>query len=309
MQDKRGSRYKGAKGLPCVMAAHKAHVEGFGQFLLSERGVSMGTLANYMQDVMPFLEWLGKQHITASVMQAYAKVLFDREYSKRTMARKCSSIRMYCLYLYKQGLLEEQPRVLLPVSKQGLYLPKVLDEGAIEQLLSALPQDGAINQRNAVLVELLYGCGLRISECVRLDVSDLRSDAVLRILGKGQKRRLVPIPEALFQNVTEYVKNTRSKQAKSKALFLTRQHKRFHRASLHKELKALFYACGFDITAHMLRHSYATHLLNRGMGLRDVQVLLGHSSIETTQIYTHVSQNQLQEALETYHPRWDLRLS
>ena len=291
------------------MVFYKSQLEGFKRFLLSERGVSMGTLANYMQDLMPFLDWLGKQHITAAVMQAYAKVLFDREYSRRTLARKCSSIRMYCLFLYKQELLEEQPRVLLPISKQGLYLPKVLDEEAIEQLLGALPQDGAINQRNTILVELLYACGLRISECVRLDVSDLRSDAVLCVLGKGKRRRLVPMPELLFQKVTRYVKNTRSKQAKSDALFLTRQHKRFHRATLHKELKTLFYACGFDITAHMLRHSYATHLLNRGMGLRDVQVLLGHSSIETTQIYTHVSQNQLQDALKTYHPRWDVSVS
>ena len=275
----------------------------FEQFLLVKRGVSSLTLDAYRSDVKDFLLWLGKKPLENYQMNEYAKQLAVREYTKRTLARKLSSIRMFCLFLHQRGLLDQAPKVFVPVPKLGRQLPKVLNDLEIKSLYQVLPINIKTRKRDLALLNVLLRCGLRISECAALNTGDLRSDRFLEVRGKGNKKRLVPVPQTTYLAMQAYLKTERP-QGKTQAFFLNNVQKRFHRSTLHKYLALLFKAAGVQARPHMLRHCYATRLLEKGLSLRELQILLCHATIETTQIYTHVSTKTLKDALTQFHPRY-----
>lgn len=278
-------------------------IKDFEQFLLIKRGVNTLTLQAYLSDLKDFLDWLGQKELLNTTVNAYAKLLSEREYAKRTLARKLSSIRIFCVFLSQKGIIDLEPKVWVPAPKLGRVLPKVLTKTEIQSLYQALPIDIQSAKRDVALLEVLLGCGLRISECVALDLEHLRADRFLEVRGKGNKRRLIPVLNKTFTALQAYIKQERP-DSTSSALFLNTAHKRFHRSTLHKHLGLIFRQAGVKARPHMLRHCYATALLEKGLSLREVQVLLGHANIETTQIYTHLNQKTLKEALQRFHPRY-----
>lgn len=280
-----------------------SYLAEFEKFLVIKRGVNALTVQAYLSDVKDFLGWLGHRKLDQVTVNAFAQILAQREYAKRTLARKLSSIRIFSMYLFQKGRIDIEPNVLVPATKMGRSLPKVLTENQIERLYRALPIDKKSPKRDYAILETLLGCGLRISECVDLNLEDLRLDHFLEVKGKGNKRRLIPVLDKTYTALQAYIRQERPETTES-ALFLNSAKKRFHRSTLHKHLGLIFRQADIKARPHMLRHCYATRLLEKGLGLREVQVLLGHANIETTQIYTHLNQKTLKEALQRFHPRY-----
>lgn len=285
------------------MNKFQSDFKGFEMFLLAQRGVGNLTLAAYLQDVTDFLGWLKFRDLTSETIQEYGAFLKEREYAKRSLARKFSSIRMFCLYLYQHNKLACEPHIMVPTPTKQRVLPKKILESELQHLLSALNLNSKCPKRDKALVLVMADCGLRISECVALNKEHFREDAILEVTGKGSAQRLVPVPKHVCEAIYDYCNYERA-VCTSRALFLNQHRKRFHRSTLHRCLSTQFKLAGLNISPHRLRHRYASYLIEKGLSIREVQLLLGHASIETTQIYTHISHNQLKNAFQKYHPRF-----
>ena len=285
------------------MSKLQLELKGFEMFLLSQRGVGKLTLAAYLQDINDFLTWLKLNELSSKSIQAYGAFLNQREYAKRSLARKFSSIRMFCLYLYQQKKIACEPHLMVPAPKSRRVLPKVVLESELKHLLQVLSLNSKNPKMDRALVLVMADCGLRISECVALNMEHFRADGILEVSGKGSAQRLVPAPKHVCEAIVEYCHVERPDCTRN-ALFLNKHKKRFHRSTLHRSLSSQFKLAGLNITPHRLRHRYASYLIEKGLSIREVQLLLGHASIETTQIYTHISQIQLKNAFQKYHPRF-----
>lgn len=283
------------------------YIERFLSFLSYERGYSPNTLSSYkidLTELSSFLNEKGSSLIKANKddLVQFINMLSERGFTNNTIIRKLASIRTFFKYLLSEGIIEEDLVSFLDTPKKEKKIPKVLFEDQIKRLLEQPLLQEERYARERSILELLYSCGLRVSEIVNLTINDINlEEGFVRIKGKGNKERIVPLGSKAISAINEYLKQRR--HIKEKRLFLNSRNRGLSRQSVWLIVKQFANNVGLDISPHTLRHSFATHLLDNGADLRVVQELLGHSSISTTQIYTHVSNKRLKEEFEMAHPR------
>lgn len=290
-------------------------IEAFLDSVWLERGLSDNSLAAYRRDLVQFHRWLqstGKADLLsadAADLQTYLGHRLAQGASPRSTARFLSSARSYYRWALREGVIDEDPTLRLQGPKLGRPLPKSLSERDVERLLSAPDLENDIEFRDRTMLELLYACGLRVSELIGLTVSQVSlNQGVVRVLGKGSKERLVPMGEEALDWLTRYLRETRPvllHGATSDVLFPSNRRTAMTRQSFWYRIKLYGKRAGIEghLSPHTLRHAFATHLLNHGADLRVVQMLLGHSDLSTTQIYTHVARQRMQELHARHHPR------
>jgi len=290
-------------------------VERFVDSLWMERGLSDNTLAAYRRDLSLFAAWLVDQQNTSIVsadpghIQSFLGFKLAQGASPRSSARFLSALRSFYRWAVREGLVAEDPTLRIESPRQGRPLPKSLSEADIERLLDAPDLDQPIEFRDRTMLELLYACGLRVSELVSLRVDQVGfNQGIVRVLGKGGKERLVPMGEEALDWLQRYMQGARFDLLRGRAsdvLFPSNRTRAMTRQTFWYRIK--IYGERADIKGHLsphtLRHAFATHLLNHGADLRVVQMLLGHSDLSTTQIYTHVARQRMQELHAKHHPR------
>jgi len=279
-----------------------------------ERGLSDNSLSAYRQDLETFARWLvqrGRGLLSPSGDDLYS-YLADRHqkgFSSRSTARFLSCARGFYRYQLREGRLRENPLALVENPKLPRSLPKSLTETDVERLLSAPDLSEPLGLRDRTMLELLYACGLRVSELVGLTLTEVNlRQGVVRVTGKGSKERLVPLGEEASDWLNRYLKEARPQllhNAPSDILFPSNRRRAMTRQTFWHRIKHWAQRAGIEkpLSPHTLRHAFATHLLNHGADLRVVQLLLGHSDLSTTQIYTHVARARLQEQHAKHHPR------
>lgn len=289
-------------------------IERFLDALWMERGLSANTLAAYRLDLQGFLIWLTAQgsDLATAQREQILQFLAGRVASgmrPRSTARQLSSLRRFYRWLLAAGVRGDDPSLRVEMPKLGRSLPKSLTENEVECLLAAPDTTTPLGLRNRCMLEVMYASGLRVSELVTLRVDQLNlRQGVLRVIGKGNKERLVPLGEESIGWVERYVQEARPatlEQKSSPILFVTRRGDGMTRHAFWHIIKRLAQQAGISkpLSPHTLRHAFATHLLNHGADLRVVQMLLGHSDISTTQIYTHVARERLKDLHAKHHPR------
>ena len=282
------------------------HVDKFLTYLEIEKNYSPHTLLNYKIDLEEFFNIVKVADIAKINyldLRKYLAQLRTRQHKPRTMARKLSSLRSLFKFLNREGYIKNNPAVLLVTPKLDKTLPKFLSEKETVQLLESPPKKGILGLRDRAMLETLYSSGLRVSELVGLNVDSVDTISnIVRVMGKGKKERLVPIGDKAVDAIHEYLK---VRKGSSQAMFLNKNSKRLSDRSVRKIINKhiLKTSMRMNVSPHVLRHSFATHLLNRGADLRSVQELLGHVNLSTTQIYTHVSTERLQNVYAKSHPR------
>ncbi len=282
-------------------------------YLAVEKGLSANSLSSYALDIRKLFEFLDRGKKSLLKLKEPDLVEFihlqsQSGLSPRSLARLVSSLKSFFRFLLMENHLKKNPAEGLTSPSLWLTLPRVLSVEEVESLLEKPDLKKPQGMRDRALLEVLYGCGLRVSELVSLELKDVRLDQGFLICkGKGSKERIVPVGRAAARWLKTYLKEVRPQwdRAGSTAIFLTRRGKPFTRQGIWKILKAYGQEAGLldKIHPHVLRHSFATHLLERGADLRSVQMLLGHSQITTTQIYTHVSRDRLKQIYDRFHPR------
>ena len=289
-------------------------IKGYSRYMKLQRNFSANTLAAYANDIgklLAFLEAEDKDPVTAQLsdLQAFAASLHDIGICPRSQCRILSGVRTFYHYLLVDGYVDDDPTELLESPRIGEHLPEVLTLEEVDRLQQAIDLSKWEGQRNKAIIEVLYSCGLRVSELVTLKLSDLYLDEqFLRVTGKGQKTRLVPIsPVAIKQlQLWFFDRNAMSiKPGEEDYVFLNRRGAHLTRTMILIMIKRLGQEAGIakTISPHTLRHSFATSLLEGGADLRSIQAMLGHESIGTTEIYTHISTTTLREEILNHHPR------
>lgn len=280
-----------------------------------ERGVSDHTLSAYGSDLRGLAEVLavsGGRRLRDARREDLLAYLAKRVQGgarPRTTARLLSSLRRFYRYLLREGRIDEDPTALIEAPKLGRSLPKSLTEADVEALLAAPDIEAALGLRDRAMLELLYACGLRVSELVGLKLGEVSlTQGVVRIFGKGGKERLVPMGEESIEWLERYLRHGRPELLgthRSEVLFVTRRGDAMSRQAFWYLIKRYALAAGISkpLSPHTLRHAFATHLLNHGADLRVLQMLLGHSDLSTTQIYTHVARERLKSLHAQHHPR------
>jgi len=296
--------------------APSAQLEAFLEMMAAERGASAHTLAAYhadLQDLETHLKGLRKKPLSANTkdLRGYLASLHKAKQSARSMARRLSSARQFFQFLYREGVRDDDPSAGLDPPRLPQSLPKYLTEKEVDELLEAAHgQSGPEGARVTALLELLYASGLRVSELVALPVAAARNPAMLIVRGKGSKERMVPVGAAAQKALKRYLEVRAEfiprKKASAPWLFPSSGRSgHLTRDGFAKMLKDVAVAAGVApsrVSPHVLRHSFATHLLANGADLRTLQQLLGHSDISTTQIYTHVLDERLKKLVQTHHP-------
>ena len=290
-----------------------AQLDTFIDHLWLEDGLAKNTLESYRADLSQFAAWLGKRNTQIMAanqadIQQYLAVKFPQS-KPRSIGRLIASMRRFYRYCLRENLIQTDPTLQIESPKLPRSLPKSLNEQEVEDLLNAPDTAAPIGLRDRAMLELLYASGLRVSELVTVKVNEVSTqDGVVRVTGKGSKTRLVPMGEEAADWITKYLKEARPdilQKRLSDALFVTARARAMTRQAFWYLIKR--YALQAGITKHMsphvLRHAFATHLLNHGADLRVVQMLLGHSDISTTQIYTHVARERLKQLHSVHHPR------
>ena len=277
-------------------------------YLLIERAMSRNTVASYCSDVEKFMTWTGMapENVTAEDVTGY--LASRSKVSERSQARFLSALRNFFDWLYLEGVVKENPCELVDMPKLGRYFPSVLSEQEVEAIMDSVDTTDWIGVRDRAILEVLYGCGLRVSEAVSLRISCLYPDeGFVRVFGKGKKERLIPFCGMALEAVQRYLE-VRPLPADSRSddlLFLNNRGTSLSRVSMFKMVKkqALIADVRKEISPHTFRHSFATHLVENGADLRVVQEMLGHESITTTEIYTHVDSKVWQKTVVDHHPR------
>ena len=278
-----------------------------------EKNLSPNSLVAYRKDLSDTETWLetkSKTLLTASSvdLHGYMAVIFDKGFSASTAARWLSAIRGFYKYAVLQKLLDKDPTDSLRHPKKSRNLPRSLSAVDVSKLLGAPDVSKTIGLRDRAMLELLYACGLRITELVNVELKHVNMrQGVIRVLGKGSKERLVPMGEEAISWLSKYIDEGRTDFSKknSRYLFLTNRGGNMTRQNFWHAIKKYAFTSGIaaDISPHTLRHAFATHLLDNGADLRAVQMMLGHSDLSTTQIYTHVAQERLKGLVLEHHPR------
>jgi len=288
----------------------------FIDYLRVERGASPNTIASYETDLRDFLAFLEPlkvrfpDDVSRDVIRGYVESLSRRGMSSSSISRHISSLRSFYRFLMAERLIDESPVDGIEPPKGWARLPTVLSIDEVERLLSVYERaETPIQLRNKAILELLYATGVRVSELVSLRTDDISAElGYLRCKGKGDKERLVPIGSPALKALEEYLKRGRPHLAGSRSqpwLFLNRNGDKLSRQAVWKMIKQAIKLAGIEknVSPHTLRHSFATHMLERGADLRYLQEMLGHSNISTTQIYTHISRERLRDLHKTFHPR------
>lgn len=282
----------------------------FIDYLYIEKGLSQNSVKSYQSDLLHFMEWsvqalkIPAKLTTSQDINKYIKYLFDQDFKSSSVNRKISSIKAYFIFLKKKKYIDVIPTEDIPIPKQNKNLPNSMSEKDVETLLSCINSKKDIEIRDRAMVELLYATGVRVSELINIKFSNIDMNRnVVRVLGKGSKERLIPFGDQAHDSITKYLKIRGKSQ--SKELFLSNRGKILSRVSFWNRVKVYLIRCNLksNISPHTLRHAFATHLLNRGADLRSVQMLLGHSDLSTTQIYTHIAKQRLSDILKKHHPR------
>ena len=280
-----------------------------------EKGLSQNTLDSYRSDLEQFSKWLEKNNLSyiktsKKEILSYLSFLFQKGLGSKTVARKLSSLKSFFRYLVFKSIIQNDPSSEVETPKLLKSIPKSISEKEVEALLAAPDEKTDIGLRDKTMIETLYSCGLRISELTNLELLNLNlRQGVIRVIGKGQKERLVPMGDQLISLLELYISSSRKNlldKRHSDFLFLSTRGQRMTRQSFWHRIKHYCLASGFEpdkISPHVLRHAFATHLLNNGADLRVVQLLLGHSDLNTTQIYTEVARQRLKRLHTEHHPR------
>ncbi len=286
--------------------------------LTVERGLAKNTIESYHQDLTQFTHYLKKKKIDVIEVNSPCIISYLYHLQKTshaaasTLARKTAALRGLYNFLLIEDVITENPCSLLETPRQAPNLPDILTVAQVDKLLSVPSLAKITGYRDRAMLELLYATGLRVSELIGLNLGDLDDLGFLRVIGKGDKERIVPVGSKAMEAVKIYLHQCREKLAKSsrdRALFLNSRGGRLTRQGFWKLLKQHGRACGIKttLTPHVLRHSFATHLLANGADLRSVQEMLGHADISTTQIYTHLTREHLRELYMKTHPRAKIR--
>lgn len=289
-------------------------LDDFLNYLSVEKGLAKNTLEAYGRDLIAYLRYLDSAGVTAPGVITYEHVLnylheLRKDYSDTSVARKLAAIKAFHKFLVREGITENLPTSDIKSPKRARRLPKVLSPQHIDKLLSQPMGAGKYEIRDRAILELLYSCGMRVSELVALDITDIDlRGGYLRCFGKGSKERIIPLGSYALEALTEYSNKSRRELIVEGTwppeFFLNNQGTRLSRVSCWKIVKKYAQKAGIEeIYPHLLRHSFATHLLTNGADLRAVQELLGHADISTTQIYTHVTKDKLRAVYEKTHPK------
>lgn len=282
---------------------------GFEQYIRLEKGLSRNTVEAYMRDYTSFAAFILRQYdvpptkVEQYMVERYLAFLFEEcRHAKASQARELSGVKAFYNYLLLNDKIEQSPTELITTPKRSRPLPDALSVEEIEQIINSIPLDTPKGIRDRAMLELLYSCGLRVSELTALRLSDLFfGEGYIRVLGKGSKQRLVPIGNVARERVMMYMDCRESKKAKDKdILFLNNRGKALTRVMIFTIIREAVERAGIDktVSPHTFRHSFATHLLAGGASIRQVQEMLGHESIETTEIYTHLDTSRLRETVE-----------
>jgi integrase/recombinase XerD len=285
--------------------------QSFLNFCRVEKGLSANTISSYRIDLERFSGFITTPAADAGpdTLSQYLASLYDARLSPKSIARHVATLRNFYSFLAREGVIARDPAEFLTPPKQWSTLPRYLNREEVEKLLAAPPQDKATGIRDRAMLELLYATGLRVSELCGLELAAVeRQMGLLRVTGKGNKQRLVPFGESAGAAVDGYLAKARPLLLKGRAsrhLFVTARGGAMTRQSFWMLLKKYGRAVGIfhRLTPHVVRHSFATHLVEGGADLRSVQIMLGHADISTTQVYTHVARTRLREAVDRHHPR------
>ena len=282
------------------------YITKFITYLEVEKNYSPHTIVNYRVDLDEFFVFAGDiavENVDYLLLRRFLADLRAKNFKTRTMSRKLSTLRSFFKFLEREGLVKSNPALLLRSSKQEKLLPKFLTEQEMVRLIESTEIEGEMDKRDRAILEVLYSAGLRVSELVGLNLEDIDMiGGVAKVRGKGKKERLVLIGDQASDSIREYL-NSRSHR--SNAVFLNKRGGRLTDRSIRNIINkyVLKISLNCHVSPHTLRHSFATHLLNRGADLRAVQELLGHVNLSTTQIYTHVTTERLKKVYEKAHPR------
>ena len=293
----------------------ETHFHDFLTMLRVERNVSIHTMDAYKRDINQYLTYLGDldiknlSDVKSTHIRDYIRVLSDGGMAPASISRIISSIRTYYRFLSSENILDENPVLLINNPKLPKKLPDVLSEKEISLVINAIQKSSQFYQRDKAIIELLYSCGIRVTELCNLEMSNLFIDEdLIRVMGKGNKERLLPLGIRSKKYLDDYIKHSRNshiKKSGSSFVFVSRNGNHLTRAMINIILNKWAQVSGLkkSVSPHKLRHSFATHLLEGGADLRFVQALLGHSDISTTQIYTHIDKHYLKEVYKIHHPR------
>lgn len=286
--------------------------------LKEEKNYSKYTIINYGKDLKIFEKFLKDEkieninNIDNKIIREYLNFLYEKEYKNKTIARNISTLRSFFKYQLKNNKIKKDPMLLIPNPKLDKKLPKVLYTEELEQILNLPDLETPLGQRNRLILETIYSTGVRISELINIKLSDINFyDKKIRILGKGKKERIVLYGKVLDEKLNLYINDGRNKLLKKENnyLFLNKNGDQITSRGVEYMLNDVLKKGGiaFHISPHTLRHTFATHLLNNGADLKTVQELLGHESLSTTQIYTHVSNERLRGVYLNTHPRSEMK--
>ncbi len=292
----------------------EANIQAFVNSLRVEKGLSENTIEAYRRDMLKFVAFANERHLkTAEIERSHVveflASLYRRGLDSRSVARHLVTIRHFFRFALMEEYIVEDPAATIQSPKFRQSLPEFLSLAEVDRLLEQPDTSTVVGLRDRAMIELMYSCGLRVSELCGLRVGDLRmEDGCLRCIGKGDKERLVPVGKRALAIVDKYLRESRPKllgDASSPCLFLNQKGGMMNRITFWKVLGTYGRKAALrkGITPHMLRHSFATHLLDRGADLRSVQMMLGHADIATTQIYTHVVEERLKQVYKAHHPR------
>ncbi len=297
----------------------KTYIKSFQSYLRIERGLSKNTIDNYSFDVERLCLFLEENAIAVSPIKISEETIqqfiycVSKEVNPRSQARIISGLKSFFSYLIFEDFRTDNPMELIETPKTGRKLPDTLSVDEIDSLIAAINLETDEGERNRAMLETLYGCGLRVSELVSLKISDLFFDeGFIKITGKGNKQRFVPVGDLTQKYILIYKDTIRNhlniKKGHEDTLFLNRRGNQLSRAMIFTIIKDLATRINLNksISPHTLRHSFATHLLENGADLRSIQLMLGHESITTTEIYVHLDRKFLTEVMNTFHPRKQL---
>ena len=291
--------------------------EDFKNYLKLERGLSDNSIKSYDYDLVLFKKFLVANKINDTPFNCKPETIKNYLYKSfsdkksRSQARSISAIKSFFNYLIFEGYIKESPISNIEAPKQEKKLPVVLTEDEIKNLINSIDLNHDFGQRNKTIIEILYGTGIRVSELVNLKLSNIFfKENIIKVIGKGNKERFVPLGEIASCEMKIYINDRNRLKIDSKSsdiLFLNRYGRRLTRSMIFKIISDASKRIGLDkkISPHTLRHSFATHLIKNGADLRTIQLILGHESITTTEIYTHLDTLHLEEVLKKYHPRGD----
>jgi len=297
----------------------KHYIRDYMTMLKVERNLAQNSLESYERDLLQYHDFLESElniksilNVTLGHIRSYLRTMNDKGLAANSVKRAVSSIRTYHNFLSAEGLMVDNPAQLLDAPKIPQKLPNILTIQEVDDILSVIPEKAPMAKRDLAIFEMMYSCGLRVTELCDFKTKDILWDSeMIRVSGKGDKQRFVPNGPIARENLKNYLNHERpaltDKNPNVAEVFLSRNGRKLTRMMIWILLKKWSEAAGVDkeVSPHTLRHSFATHLLEGGADLRSVQEMLGHSDIATTQIYTHVDKAHLKEVHKTFHPRFD----